>query len=147
MVLLGAGAWFGYRQVAAAGPAKTFDRFAEAWTRGRTEAALDLSDGDSMRRTLEKKTFIDTMCPPWTVDAFHGFRTEVISSATNASGDVELDARQTVAFDPPGATSGLGGAAVATFHHRATMRKTSGGWRVVSFVPKCDGVRMARDRR
>jgi len=146
VVILGGG-FFTYRQIAAAGPARTFDQFAEAWARGRTEAALALSDGDSMRRTLEKKTFVDTMCPPWTVDAFHGLRTEVVSSARNASGDLELDTRQTVAFDPPGATSGLGGAAAATFHHRVTMRETSGGWRVVAFDPKCDNVTMSRDKR
>jgi hypothetical protein len=44
--------------------------------------------------------------------------------------------RQIVAFDPPGLTTGLGGAMAASFRHVITMRRTPEGWRVVGFEPK-----------
>ena len=146
LLLLAAGAYFGYREVIGLAPAKTFDQFAEAWARGRTEDAMKLADGASVRRTLEQKSFLQVICPPWTVDAFHGFHTTVTSSATNASGDLEMDVEQTIGFDPPGVTSGIGGAVRGKFRHAATLRKTPDGWKVVAFTPKCESVTPTRGR-
>jgi hypothetical protein len=39
----------------------------------------------------------------------------------------------TVHFDPPGVTTGIGGAMYAHFRHTATVRKTPEGWRVAAF--------------
>lgn len=146
VLVLAAIAFVAYRQIFAAAPARTFGRFAEAWARGRTEEAMKLAEGDAVRRDLDRKPFVNVIKPPWQVDAFHGFRTSEVSSTRTDSGDVELEARQAIAFDPPGATTGIGGACVATFRHRATLRKTSDGWKVVAFHPECVDVVMTRRR-
>lgn len=145
-LLLGCGAYFGYRELSARAPAKAFESFAEAWARGRTEQAMALAQGEAVRRTLDRKPFVSVLAAPWAVDAFHGFSTSVVSSSTSSSGDLEIEARQRIAFDPPGATSGIGGAAIASFRHIASLRKTDDGWRVVAFAPECLGVSLTRGR-
>ena len=147
LVLLAGGAYLGWQKFSGAGPAKAFDQFAEAWARGRTDDAMKLAEGDGVKRTLERKNFVQVICPPWSVDAWHGFSTSVNSSSKNADGDVELDVEQTIAFDPPGATTGIGGAVVGKFHHVATLRKTPDGWKVIAFKPECVSVTSARGRR
>ena len=146
LLILG-GAFLGWQRMSGAAPSKTFERFAEAWARGRNDDAMKLADGDAVHRTLYDKDFVRQLCPPWQVDAFHGFRTSVVSSSKNAAGDLDLEVEQAIAFDPPGATSGIGGAALAKFRHAATLRKTPDGWKVVAFTPKCESVTLARDRR
>jgi hypothetical protein len=42
---------------------------------------------------------------------------------------------QTIRFDPPGRTTGIGGAAWAKYRDEATVRKTAEGWRVTAFEP------------
>jgi hypothetical protein len=146
LALLMGAAYFGWRQFSGAAPAKTFDKFAEAWARGRTDEAMTMAEGDSVKKVLEQKNFVQVICAPWQVDAFHGFKTSVNNSSTNASGDLDLDVEQSIAFDPPGATSGIGGAAVGKFHHVATLKKTPGGWKVIAFTPECVSVTLLRGR-
>lgn len=146
LLLLAAGAYFGWRQLSGAAPAKAFDKFADAWARGRTDEAMRYADGEAVKKTLERKNFVQIICPPWQVEAWHGFSTSVNSSSKNADGDLELDVEQTVAFDPPGVTSAMGGAAVGKFHHVATLRKTPDGWKVVAFKPECVSVTPTRNR-
>lgn len=146
-LLLVAGAFIAYRQISASAVSKTFDRFAEAWARGRTDDAMALAEGDAVRRSLERNPFVKVIKAPWQVDAFHGFQTSVVSRAKSDSGDVEIEASQAIEFDPPGATSALGGAAVANFRHLATLRKTGEGWKVIAFSPECVDVVLRRDRR
>jgi hypothetical protein len=147
LALLAGAGYLGWRELSGAAPAKTFGKFAEAWARGRTDDAMKLAEGDSVKKTLERKNFVQVICPPWQVDAWHGFRTSVTSSSTNADGDLELDVEQTIAFDPPGATTGMGGAAVGKFHHLATMKKTTDGWKVIAFKPECVSVTPTRIRQ
>lgn len=145
-LLLIAGAFIAYRQISASAVSRTFGRFAEAWARGRTDDAMALAEGPAVRKSLERHPFVNVIKPPWTVDAFHGFETSVVRRSKSEVGDLEIEARQLIEFDPPGATSALGGAAVATFHHLATLRKTSDGWRVLTFSPECESVVLRRDR-
>jgi hypothetical protein len=67
------------------------------------------------------------------MEALRGDRYEVESRSKDSDGDVRLVVKQTVHFDPPGATTGIGGAMYAHFRHTATVRKTPDGWRVVAF--------------
>jgi hypothetical protein len=60
----------------------------------------------------------------------------VESSTKTPEGDVALVVKETIAFDPAGITSGVGGAMFAVFRHTAAVRKTSAGWKVVAFEPK-----------
>jgi hypothetical protein len=144
LLLLAGAAYFGYQKFSAAAPAKTFARFAEAWARGRTDEAMTFAEGGSVKKVLEQKNFVQVICAPWQVDAWHGFSTSVNSSSTNAEGDLDLDVEQSIAFDPPGATSGIGGAAVGKFHHVATLKKTPDGWKVIAFKPECVSVTLVR---
>ena len=69
------------------------------------------------------------------MEAFRGTRYSVESKTRTAGDDLELVVRQTVLFDPPGVTTGLGGAMYAHFRHAATVHETPDGWRVVAFEP------------
>lgn len=69
------------------------------------------------------------------MEALRGDRYEVESRTRTAEG-IDLVVRQTVHFDPPGVTTGIGGAMYAHFRHRASVHKTPDGWRVVAFEPE-----------
>jgi len=69
------------------------------------------------------------------MEALRGSSLEIESRESAADGVVALTAKQFVYYDPPGVTSGVGGAGVATIRHFARMRKTTEGWRVVEWSP------------
>jgi hypothetical protein len=134
IAVLTAGGLFAYRSFSSAGPVHAFEQFAEAWTHGEREEAMRYAEGEAVKSALEGKQLRGT--PPGIVmEAFRGEKFEVESSTKTADGDVALVVKETIAFDPAGITSGIGGAMFAVFRHTATVRKTSAGWKVVAFEP------------
>jgi hypothetical protein len=69
------------------------------------------------------------------MEAYRGERVAIEGRESVSTGEVALTAKQVVFFDPPGITSGIGGAAAASFRQVVRMKKTPGGWRVVAFEP------------
>jgi hypothetical protein len=70
------------------------------------------------------------------MEALRGSRLEIEARVARPDGDVVVTALQFVFFDPPGVTSALGGAMVASVRHMATLRRTSEGWRLVGWTPE-----------
>ena len=69
------------------------------------------------------------------MEALRGSSLELESREGAAGGAVAVTAKQLVYYDPPGVTSGVGGAAVATVRHFARLEQTPDGWRVVEWSP------------
>jgi hypothetical protein len=134
LVLLFAGAaLLAYRQLVLEPPVRTFRRFAEAWAKEDTPAAAALTDGEAAKKTVESRILRGVVHDP--MEALHGSRLEIESRTGQPDGAVEITALQSVAFDPPGITSAIGGAAVAEVRHVARLRRTAAGWRVVEWTP------------
>jgi len=108
-------------------------RFLEAWAREDTRAAATLTDGEPAKKTVESKILRGVLKAP--MEAYRGERVAIESRESAPTGEVTLTAKQVVLFDPPGITSGIGGAGAASFRHVVRMRKTPAGWRVVGFEP------------
>jgi uncharacterized protein (UPF0333 family) len=132
LVLAGAG-YFGYKTFIGKSAAfQTYQKFADAMAWARSDEAkkymVDVSvvddPGDANHRIIAGDT---------PVDYIHGTNYEVESETKNADGTVTLKVKQTIFFDPPGTTSGIGGALMAIFRQTAVMRKTSEGWKVSEF--------------
>lgn len=119
--------------VGKSGAVKTYEEFAAAWARNDVAEASRLSEGAQVQATLEQKSVARIM---WvSVQDYRGVRFEIVSEK-EAGEDVELEATVTMDFNPPGVESAIGSAMYAKFRHRATLRKTQTGWRVVSFEPE-----------
>lgn len=114
-------------------PDRVFERFADAWAREDTPAAVALTDGEAVKKTVESKILRGELKAP--MEAYRGERVEIESRESASNGEVTLTAKQVVFFDPPGITSGIGGAGAASFRHVVRMTKTPAGWRVASFEP------------
>jgi hypothetical protein len=134
VALLLGGGYFAYRYFIGAAQARCYEQLADAWARGRTDEALQYSEGDEVRRSLERHP-MTSLVDARMIEALHGIRSTVESSTLRADGQVAIEAKQTIAFDPPGATSAIGGALIMFFHHSARLRKTDDGWKVVAFEP------------
>ena len=134
LALLAGAAFFGYRSFVAWSAYKTYEKFADAWVRGDRAEAAKYGDADSVRYAFDRKAIRGTPSGSM-IEAFRGTRYTVESRTRSPEGDVELEVRQTILFDPPGVTTGVGGAMVTHFHDAATVRKTPEGWRVVAFEP------------
>src|SRR5262245_35032391 len=116
-VLLAAGLlgyrWFGERRAYNA-----YEGFADAWARENRAAATAYGDDGAVARAFEKKTLRGTPGGA-AMEAFRGTLYTVESRTKSPDGDTELVVRQTILFDPPGATTGIGGAMFARFRHVA----------------------------
>ena len=90
---------------------------------------------DVARGALEGRS-LRGLCSGQIMEAFRGttYALEVEESLPN--GDLRREVNQTIYFDPPGVTTGVGGAIYTLIHHSATLRKTPDGWRVVAFLPR-----------
>jgi hypothetical protein len=142
-VLAGA-AFFAYRFYERLAVIHCYENFADAWAREAREEALRLTEGEAARQAVEKRG-IRSLIDAWGVERIHGTSYSEESTERGNDGAIAVKARQTIAFDPPGITSALGGAMWMTFHHSARLRRTEDGWRVVDFVPTY--VDMGRMRR
>ena len=134
LLLLGGLAFLGYGWFSGRSAYKAYEGFAEAWVRGDRIEAAKYGDADTVRYAFDRKAIRGTPSGS-IIEAFRGTRYDVASRRRSPEGDVELEVRQTILFDPPGVTTGIGGAMVTHFHDAATVRKTPEGWRVVAFEP------------
>src|SRR5262245_40097566 len=111
-----------------------YEKFADAWARENRAAAAAYADDDAVVQAFDKKALRGTPGGA-AMEAFRGTLYAVESRTKSPEGDTELVVRQTILFDPPGATTGIGGAMFARFRHVARVRNTGDGWRVVGFEP------------
>lgn len=135
VVLLAGGAVIGYRYLQSSGAIRAYEQFAEAWTLGDEAAMKKYADAATATRAIERQS-LRSLQSGAMVEAFRGTRYEVESTSRAPEGDIGLEVKQTIQFDPPGITSGITGAMYTHIHHSATVRKTPDGWRVVAFEPK-----------
>lgn len=134
LALLVAGVAYGaYRYVVVEAPVRAFHEFARLWALEDTPAAVALTTGDDVRATVESRILRGVVRAP--MEALRGSRQEVESRDTGADGAVGVTVKQFVFYDPPGFTTGVGGAAIATIRHVARLKKSADGWRVVAWTP------------
>ena len=133
LLLVGAG-FVAYRYVVRAQQVGCYEKLADAWARGRTDEALQYAEGDGIRRSLERHP-LTSLVDPRMIEAWRGIRYTIESSSKAEDGETAIEAKQTIAFDPPGATTAMGGAMSMSFHHSVRLRKTGDGWKVVAFEP------------
>ena len=131
LLLLGI-AWFAHRAFTEWRAYKTYERFAEAWTRGDRADALKYGTESAVTHALERRNLRGTRSGA-IMEAFRGTTYSLKSRSRSPQGDVWLEVHETIFFDPPGATTAIGGAMWTRFRHDATVTKTSEGWRVTSF--------------
>jgi len=122
-----------------------YEEFAEAWTHGDAKRAGELAEAGAAERALEKRSLRGLPNGP-IMEAFRGTRYAIESESRNAAGDMEIEATQTILFDPPGITTALGGAMYTHVHHSATLRHSSGGWKVIAFETKVIDIGEVRRR-
>jgi hypothetical protein len=122
-----------YRFVVADAPGSAFHEFARRWALEDTPAAAALTTGDAARAAVESRILRGVVRAP--MEALRGSRQEVESREEAPDGTVVLTVKQFVFYDPPGITSGVGGAGIAVIRHVARLRKTPDGWRVASWTP------------
>jgi hypothetical protein len=132
VVLLTAGAYFGigwYRDHQAF---QAYEGFAEAWVHEDRIAAARYADDATVEHALEERAIRGTRSGA-AIEALRGDRYELESRSRAPEDGQKLVVKVTVHFDPPGVTTGIGGAMYAHFRHTATVLKTPEGWRVVAF--------------
>ena len=134
VVVLAAVAFFGWRWHAGWRAETEVERFAEAWTRGDKIEAARHGEPEVVELALAKRPLRGMRGGDW-IEAFRGTHYELLSRGRSSEGDVEIQVEETIRFDPPGATTGIGGAMAMRVRHAATVRRIGGGWRVVAFEP------------
>ena len=131
LLLLGL-AWIGYRTLTEWSAYKTYERFAEAWTHGDKVEALKYGTEQAATHAIERRNLRGTRSGS-IMEAFRGTSYSVKSRSRSPDGEGLLEVQETIFFDPPGATTAIGGAMWTRFRHDATVKKTEEGWRVTSF--------------
>ena len=145
LAVLAAAAWFGYdKWFAGREVIQVYEKFAHAWTRGDTQSALQYGEKDAVEDAIQKQN-LRGMRSGSIMEAFHGESYEIESRTTQPDGSVQLEVKQTIRFDPPGATTGVGGAMWTTIHHSANLRRSPQGWKVSAF--KAQYLDMGETRR
>src|SRR5215471_678551 len=133
LLILAAGGYFAYRHFSQAGPIKAYESFADNWVRSYDDQALKFADPAAMK-TIPAEKSREYFLHSQLIDAYHGVQ-YTIQDFREGNGDVVLQAKQVLSYDPPGVTSALFGGMVVAFRHVVTLKKTRDGWRVVSFEP------------
>jgi len=133
LILVGAGL-LGYRWFVGWRAYRTYEGFAEAWAQEKRAVAANFGDDAAVKQGFEVKPLRGNPGGA-AMEAFRGTRYAVESKTRSEDGGYELVVNQTILFDPPGVTSGIGGAMFARYRHAATVRNTADGWRVVAFDP------------
>lgn len=131
LAILAGAAFFGYRAFNGWRAYKTYENFAEAWVHENEADAGRYGDAATVKHALHARAIRGTRGGA-AMEALRGDRYEVESKTRTADG-VDFVVKLTVHFDPPGVTTGIGGAMYAHFRHTASVRKTPEGWRVVAF--------------
>lgn len=133
LVLAGA-VLLGYRWFSGWRAVNAYEKFADAWTHDDRVAALEHAGTDTVDDALGHAL---TGMPSGSIlEAFRGTRYEIETKTRLPGGDLRLEVKQTIFFDPPGATTAIGGAMLTHIHHSATLRNTGDGWKVVAFEPR-----------
>ena len=134
VLVVAASAFLGYRFFEGWRAYRAYEGFAEAWVHEDEAAAGRYGDAETVRHALKERAIRGTRGGA-AMEALRGDRYLVESKTRTPDGGIELIVRQTVHFDPPGVTTGIGGAMYAHFRHTASVRHTAEGWRVVAFEP------------
>lgn len=132
ILLLAGAAFFGFRWYTDWRAYRAYEGFAEAWVHESEADAARYGDAAAVKHALRDSGIRGTRGGA-AMEALRGDRYEVESRTKGPDGEVHLVVKQTVHFDPPGVTTGIGGAMYAHFRHTATIRDTPAGWRVVAF--------------
>jgi hypothetical protein len=133
LILAGALGWYAYgKYFRDSEPVGAYKEFALAWANGRADQAKELTAGPSADRALVEKSLYNLMGVP--VNHVHGIAFAIESERPRGN-SVVITAVQTLAYDPPGATSALGGTAKANVRQTVEMTQTVDGWKVISFEP------------
>ncbi len=127
------GAFVAYRQIVLRAPDRVLERSLDAWAREDTPAAAAMTDGEAAKKIVESKILRGVLKAP--MDAYRGERVSIEGRESVPTGEIMLTVKQVVLCDPPGITTGIGGAMAASFRHVARMKETPAGWRVASFEP------------
>src|SRR3981081_1832662 len=109
LVILAGAAVVGYRWLQMSGAVSAYEKFAEAWILGDQAQAMKFADASTATRAIEKQS-LRGLRSGAIVEAFRGTSYEIASTARTPEGDVVLEVKQTIQFDPPGVTSGVTGA-------------------------------------
>src|SRR5450432_585469 len=115
VLILAAGGYLAYRHFVLEPPLRAFRRFAEAWGKEDTPAASALTEGEAAKKAVESRILRGVVEVP--MEALRGSRLEIESRVGQPGGDVVVTAREFIFFDPPGMTSAIGGALVASVRH------------------------------
>ena len=135
LVLLAGGAVWGWRAYTASQAFGAYHGFADAWAKeDRIKAEGFASSQDVVKHAFDERALRGTRGGA-AMEAFRGTSYELESRTGQTNGDVHLVVMQTIRFDPPGRTTGIGGAAWAKYRDEATVTKTANGWRVTAFEP------------
>jgi hypothetical protein len=135
IIVLAGAALLGYRWFVGWRAVNAYEKFADAWTHDDRVAALEHAGADMVDAALGGHPL--TGMPSGSIlEAFRGTSYEIETKTRLPGGNLRLEVRQTIFFDPPGATTAIGGAMATHIHHSATLRKTAEGWKVVAFEPK-----------
>jgi hypothetical protein len=134
LVLLAGAAYVGFHWLTSRGAYKAYEGFAEAWAQEKRAVAAQYGDDATVRHAFDEKPLRGNAGGNM-MEAFRGTRYAVESKRRSDDGDFVFVVSQTIFFDPPGVTSGIGGAMFARYRDEATVRNTDAGWRVVAFEP------------
>jgi len=135
LLVVGASA-YGYRSWIGSRAYAAYEGFAEAWAKEDRIAAEKFAAGaEVVKHAFDDRALRGTQGGA-AMEAFRGTSYAVELRAKEADGGERLVVVQTIRFDPPGRTTGVGGAMWAKFREEATVKKTAEGWRVVAFEPK-----------
>ena len=134
LLVVGASA-YGYRSWIGSRAYAAYEGFAEAWAKEDRVAAEKFAAGaDVVKHAFDDRALRGNQGGA-SMEAFRGTSYAVESRANGDDGAVKLVVLQTIRFDPPGRTTGIGGAMWAKYRDEATVKKTADGWRVTTFEP------------
>jgi hypothetical protein len=133
VLILAAAVFAGYKLFIADSEAyRAYQKFAEALARGRTEEAAKYAVDESVvTDSADAEHNMEAGNVP--VQHIHGTSYQLESEEKVDNGNIRLKVKQVLYFDPPGATSAMGGAMAAIFKQDAMMQKSDDGWKVAEF--------------
>lgn len=134
LVLFAGGAVWAFNAYKARGAFEAYRGFAEAWAKEDRVKAEKFGGKDVIKHAFDERALRGNRGGA-AMEAFRGTNYEVQERTNDAGSDVRFVVMQTIRFDPPGATTGIGGAMWAKYRDEATVTKTSDGWRVTAFEP------------
>ena len=134
VLVAGAATAYGYRSWIGSRAYSAYEGFAEAWAKeDRVQAEKFAAGEDVIKHAFDDRALRGNRGGA-AMEAFRGTQ-YTVESRTRDGDEMRLTVVQTIRFDPPGATTGIGGAMWARYRDEATVKKTSDGWRVTSFEP------------